>query len=67
MSGTYPTFRLPELPLESMQVGDCIRVPVEDYSTEQIRDLIGSKAPEGVKFYFRYIEHANHTLVRRIV
>ena len=50
-----------------MQVGDCIRVPVEDYSTEQIRDLIGSKAPEGVKFYFRYIEHANHTLVRRIV
>jgi len=50
-----------------MQVGDCIRVPVEDYGTEQIRDLIGSKAPEGVRFAFRYIEHANHTLVRRIL
>ena len=67
MSDKYPTFRLPELPLESMQVGDCIRVPVEDYTTEQIKTAIGIRVPEGVTFYFRYIEHANHTLVRRIV
>ena len=66
MNTAYRIFRLPELPLESMQVGDCIRVPVEDYTTEQIKTAIGSRVPEGVTFYFRYIEHANHTLVRRI-
>jgi hypothetical protein len=66
VSNSYPTFRLPELPLESMQVGDCIRVPVEDYSFEQIKVRISKMEPTGAVFFFRYIEHAHHTLGRRI-